>query len=95
MYYWRKFDLVGIVLQIMGGQVPAFYYIFYCKESHHMFFRYVGFSWAVCIGAVAVVMMPDKLKSKTKHHLCALAFLLAGWSVTPGVYHIMCWRDET
>lgn len=93
MYYWRKFDLVGIVLQLMGSQAPPFFYVFYCEEDQYLFRRYVGFSWAICIGAGATVLMPSGLRGKSKHYLCALAFLLAGWSTSPGCIHMAFYRN--
>jgi adiponectin receptor len=94
-YFWRKFDLVGIVLQIMGSQVPASYYIFYCEATRHYFWRYTSFSWTLCIIAGVLVMLPEGLKGKKSHYLCALAFLIAGWSTSPAIVHMQYYRDPS
>lgn len=94
MYFWRKFDLVGIVLQIMGSCTSPFYYSFYCDEDKHLFWRYAGLTWVVCLIAGACVLMPMGLRGKAKHYLCALAFLLAGWSTSPGCIHMMFYRND-
>lgn len=93
MYFWRKFDLVGIVLQIMGSQVPPCYYSFYCGEDQKYFWRYIIFSWSICLAAGGVVMYPAGLKGKWKGYLCAFAFILAGWSTSPMCIHIGFYRD--
>lgn len=93
MYFWRKFDLVGIVIQIMGSQVPPNYYSFYCPSMKRYMYMYVGFSWTVCIAACAIMFLPMGLKGKQKHIYCAAAFISAGWSTVPIGIHTGFFRD--
>jgi predicted membrane channel-forming protein YqfA (hemolysin III family) len=93
MYFWRKFDLVGIVLQIMGSSTPPFYYGFYCEESRYYRNLYLYGGWAVCILAGVVVLFPFGLKMQHRAYLCAVAFIFAGWSTLPGCMHLAWNRD--
>ena len=93
MYFWRKFDLVGIVLQMMGSQIPPNYYNFYCPDMQKYAWRYVGFSWTVCILACAIMFLPMGLTGNKKHYYCAGAFIAAGWSTSPLGIHTGFFKD--
>ena len=93
MLFWRKFDLVGIVLQVLGSNAPPFYYGFYCEESTPYRHFYLKISWIVCLASGALVLLPLGFKKKHQSYICAAAFIAAGWSCCPGIMHMCFYRD--
>lgn len=69
--------------------MPPNYYQFYsCPATRGYFWRYTGCSWALCILTGMIVMLPCGLKGKSKQYICCVAFLIAGWSTFPALYHM-------
>jgi len=94
MFHWRAFDLVGIIVMICGSSQSPIYYVFYCEESLYYQKLYLGIVYVTCFIAGFVVMRPGTLRNHRKQYVCAFAFVIAGWSSSPGIIHMIWYRDS-
>ena len=85
-----RFDYAGIACMIAGSATPPIYYGFMCQEMHFWQYLYLGQIWAFCITALLVVLIPEHVKSWQS----SIAFLLAGYSTTPGLVHLSYYADN-
>jgi len=87
LYYLRKFDLAGIAIMISGGATPPLYYAFMCAENIFYQRLYLGLVWVCSFTALFVGMHPRQRDFKN-NWILALSFIIAGYSVAPGVLHL-------
>ena len=85
----QKLDYTGIAVMISGCTFPPFYYGFYCNEM--IFWRnlWIGQVWICCAIALLATYCP-RIKSLW---INAIAWLIAGYSVTPGLLHLKYYSD--
>ncbi len=89
----RCFDFVGICIMICGGTTPPFYYGFMCEETVFWSRLYIGTTWTICIiaGFLTLYYRDDP----TKKLLNAIAYIVAGYSVTPGLIHVTYYTNDS
>jgi adiponectin receptor len=84
-----KYDYAGISIMIGGSITPPIYYGFMCEQMHFWLYLWLGQVWFLCLGAFLVVMVPKHVPNWQS----ALAFCLAGSSVTPACLHLAYYSD--
>ena len=85
----RKLDYIGICLMICGSTTAPVYYGFMCEESRFWGKVYLVQVWLFCFAALILTVLNRKGKnSKKANKLNAIAYLVAGYSTVPALYHL-------
>ena len=75
---------------IAGGSTPPFFYGFMCAEKTMWKWIWVTQLYSCCAFALVTVLCPSL---KGHKWLNAVAWVVAGYSVTPGLIHLTWYPD--
>lgn len=89
----RSLDLCGICIMICGSTTPPFYYGFMCDDNRSWGYFYIGQVWLFCFVATYLTMIYRNRPEKKM--LCAIAFIVAGYSTGPGMIHLGYYSEDT
>ena len=78
---------------IMGSCTAPFYYGFMCDESWYYGKLYLGQVYFFCITALYVTLRTSGGEN-VNATVNAIAYLVAGYSTSPGIYHMSNHLDE-
>ena len=77
---------------ICGSTTPPFYYGFMCDENRFWGNLYLIQVYFFCF--IATLLTLYLRNDPTKYHINAAAYILAGYSTTPGIVHLSYYTDE-
>jgi channel protein (hemolysin III family) len=89
----RCFDFVGICVMICGCITPPFYYGFMCDETRFYGRIYIAATWFFCLSAMFLTLYYRN--DPTKKLLNSISYIVAGYSVTPGLIHAAFYLDDS
>jgi adiponectin receptor len=75
---------------IAGSTTSVFYYGFYCEQVAFWRNLWMGLVWVCCLFALAISLFP----SSKRPWLNALVWIIAGYSSTPGFFHLAYYSDK-
>jgi adiponectin receptor len=85
----RRFDYAGISIMIAGSCTPALYLGFLCDELTPYRWGYLGSMWVLSFIAAIITFFPDRTNATFR----AVVFILAGWSILPGIIHLRYYME--
>ena len=78
---------------ICGACTPVFYYGFLCPGFEFYQILYISQCWMFSFVALYVALKPQK-KIEDNQGILTAAFIIAGYSVLPGLIHLQYFMDK-